>query len=345
MRRREHAVSVQVFGARPWAKWVLAGLAALMVLQHYALWELDGREVEPFNIIMFLGVAGLLSDNGRCTVLAGPVLRLVRGLWTNLIPLATAEVKGLRTGWQIRWADGRNVRRLSLVTAPEFREAVERAVEQARTAPPGSVPRTVQEARQAVPLFLRTAAWERSLALQLSLVALALLAIWLDHPVFLLGAPVIIWLQDRVLSGTTLVLCDGTLWFLGEGGPVYQIPLSSVRSVEPRGRRRVLLELDDLEYPVLKLARYYEGVDALVQLQKALAGEPLFTRQAGAERADHAGGLQGEDGPLRCALCGRPEPGSRATGGVHICERCQHRARYEAQEAGHGLQGREPQPM
>lgn len=176
-------MSVQVFGARPWAKWVLAGLAALMVLQHYALWELDGREVEPFNIIMFLGVAGLLSDNGRCTVLAGPVLRLVRGLWTNLIPLATAEVKGLRTGWQIRWADGRNVRRLSLVTAPEFREAVERAVEQARTASPGSVPRTVQEARQAVPLFLRTAAWERSLALQLSLVALALLAIWLDHRV------------------------------------------------------------------------------------------------------------------------------------------------------------------
>nr|PZN72136.1 MAG: hypothetical protein DIU55_07000 [Bacillota bacterium] len=350
---------MQAVGARPWQRWIVAGLALLMVLLHYFRWLAGGREVGLdqiagyFRLLSTMVVVTLLGAwHSRPTMLTGPVLRVARGFGWEAIPLAAAEVKPLKTGWHIRWDDGKAVRRLSLVTPPEFQEAVMRAAEQAKGAPAGQAPRTVREAMLAVPAMERSAAWGR-VAVYLALLAvLPLLSMWLDHPGFLFGVPVLIGLQDRIFAGTTVVLSDRTLWFLGAQGPVYQIPLDRVRSVEPLGRSQVLLRVDDPRYPVLKLARQSEGVDALVQLRKALAGEPLFDPAPAVARSSPAasagGDLQGEGervSRLRCSLCGKPVPGNPEAGGIHICERCQHRARYEAQEAGHGLQGREPLPM
>lgn len=330
-------------------------MTLLAVLQQYSLWALGDGEVDPAHILLLWWILVALTWRfRRFAMLAGPVLLLGRGLWAvEWTPLAGTEVKGLRTGWQIRVTDGRRVRRVSMITSRAFQEAVERAAERAREAPPGSVPRTTDEARRAVPLLTRSAAVERLAALILLSLALMVLTVWLDHPGLLLILPVAVLFQDRLLEGTTLVLCDATLWFLGERGPVYQIPLSRVRSVQPRGKRWILLQLDDPRLSVLKLERYYghgpynRPVDALVQLQKAVAGEPLFSPdgRADARPAEGEGGQPAASGILRCALCGRPEPGSLAPGSVHICERCQNRARYEAQEAGHGLQAREPKPM
>src|SRR5690606_6304837 len=70
-----------------------------------------------------------------------------------------------------------------------------------------------------------------------------------------------------------------------------QIPLERLRSVEGVKRNRVLLRLDDPRHPALKLFRYHEGVDVLAQIEKAMAGQPLFTpagegvSQAAAARA------------------------------------------------------------
>lgn len=60
---------------------------------------------------------------------------------------------------------------------------------------------------------------------------------------------------------------------------------------------------------------------------------------------------------LRCALCGRPagedrdavevEQRSREQGKkpVWICPLCSGKARFEAEEGGHGLKGRDPKPV
>jgi hypothetical protein len=62
---------------------------------------------------------------------------------------------------------------------------------------------------------------------------------------------------------------------------------------------------------------------------------------------------------VRCSLCGRPAPAlppqvktsppkpdpSRKAAPVYICDLCAHKARYEAQETGHGLTGKEERPI
>ncbi|MEW8977711.1 MAG: hypothetical protein AB2385_04825 [Symbiobacterium sp.] len=340
-------MSVQVMHQGSSPRRMLTATTALLVVQQLALWDLNDQQFRLLYALIFLATAAFLGDgHSRYAVLAGPVLRVAFGLQREPIPLAGAEVKALRNGWQLRWSDGRTVRRLSLDTPEDFREAVERAVERARTAEPGSVPRTPREAAEAVPVFQRTALRERWLALALLVVAVTLLSLWLNHPAPLFAVPVLIWFQDRIFAGTTLLLCDGTLWFLGEQEPVYQVPLAHVRSVEPRGRRQVLLRLDDARFPTLKLVRYHGGVDALAVLQRAVGGEPLLLPdRAGAGRPASGAGPSDGGKPFRCALCGRPVPGSPAPGAIHICERCQHKVRYEAEETGHGLKGKEPKPM
>lgn len=57
---------------------------------------------------------------------------------------------------------------------------------------------------------------------------------------------------------------------------------------------------------------------------------------------------QSREPVVRCALCGRPEPlpaGTAPRSGVHICSGCSGRARFEAQEGGRGLTGKDPRPM
>jgi len=335
----------------------LAGLALLMAGPSYLQWLASGGKIDLlqvtsyFQILTFMMIVTLVGDwRNRVTMLTGSVLRVARVFAWEVIPLAAAEVKPLKTGWSIRWNAGRAVRRLSLVTPREFQEAVFRAAEQARAAAPGEAPHTVEEAMLAAPVAERTAIWGRVAGFLGAIAVLPLLSMWLNHPGFLLGLPVLFFFQDRIFAGTTVVLSDRTLWFLGARGPVYQIPLERVRSVEPVGGTRVLLRVDDPRYPVLTLNRRLQEVDMLRQLRKALAGEPLFAPAADsagpASTAQAAAAVQEEHGGRpRCSLCGRSAPGDPEAGGIYICDRCQNRTRFEAQEAGHGLQGKEPLPM
>lgn len=308
---------VQVLRARWWERWVLAALAAVPVLQQYVLWAANAREVDYINILIFLGFLGLVVERrSRLTVLTGPVLRLGRWLGEDVIPLAAAEVKPLTTGWQIRWNDGRTVRRLSVVTPRAFQEAVERAAEQAGAALPGEVPRTPREAVQAVPCLLRTAARTRAAGFVLVIVLLVLLSVWLDHPGLLFGVPVLYWFHDRIFAGTTLVLCDRTLWFLSNQGPMYQVPLDRIRSVEPIGRRQVLLHLDDPRYPALKLVRRRSFRCGTCDRRTGgrCSDRRTGDRRAGSRRHD---GRPGRSGgvpplcPLRPACAGKSGAGSR----------------------------------
>lgn len=131
-------MSVQVWHAHPWEKWAVAGMTLLAVLQQYSLWALGDGEVDPAHILLLWWILVALTWRfRRFAMLAGPVLLLGRGLWAvEWTPLAGTEVKGLRTGWQIRVTDGRRVRRVSMITSRAFQEAVERAAERAREAPP-----------------------------------------------------------------------------------------------------------------------------------------------------------------------------------------------------------------
>lgn len=343
---------VQLVPARPWEPWAQAGMVLLLVLAHYASWEVRGRELDFVHLLMFLSLIVVVGENrrNRITLLSGPVLRVGSLAVIQVIPLAAAEIIPVRRGWQVRWTEGRAKRRISMETPQGFRESVARAAEHARAAPPGEVPRTVREAELAVPLMLRTAARSRAAGFALGILAVVVLSVWTNHPGFLFALPVLFGFHDRIFEGTSLVLCDGTLWFLGSRGVVHRIPLAHVRSVEPVDESRVLVRTDDPRYPALKLVRRYGGADALVQLRKALAGEPLFSAGADAGAPGTAGqaaaAVQAEqDSRLRCSLCGKPVPVNLEAGEIYICEACQNRARYEAQEAGHGLQGREPLPM
>lgn len=314
----------------------------------------SGGEVGVGPSFLWLGFWMGLLVPGRQLLLAGPVLRVQQTAiagqlraehrpLAEWIPLATAEAKVQGRALHLRWWGGRLHRRSTIHPPPAFRAAVEQALAEARRAPAGTVPQTPAEAAQAVPMLYRADYRWRDTVAVLGGVLFGLLAVFLDRPLLALPLLLVVLFSHRLFAGTTLVLHDGRLWFMGEAGPVHSVEVARIRAAELDGRGRVSLELDDQRYPRLTLIRFREGIDALAQLQKAMEGRPLFS-PAPAESGGVPERSQPEGG-LRCSLCGRLEPGVPQPGTVHICDRCQKRARREAQDAGHGLQGKEPKPI
>jgi hypothetical protein len=325
---------------QPWLRWSQWLIAAFLLV--WILWAFLSNEVALWsNPYLFLVPLWLTNwGQGQRLILAGPVLLVQQGVTMERVPLAVAEVKALKRGWQVRWTEGRLARRQTLHADDGFRQAVERAADAARQADPATVPITEREAARAVPMVpLANTYLSGGLHVWLPL-GLVVLAIVFKQPLVLLPIPLLVLFSDRLFAIHHLLLLDDHLYVLSPKGEVHPIPLTAVRELRPGKRSQAVVTTTDAAYPVLTVQRYFGDVDFLVCLQKRMAGEPAVPpRPAPAPKEAQTANV------LRCALCGRPEPGAVAGGGVFICERCSGRARYEASETGHGLAGKEPKPL
>lgn len=160
------------------------------------------------------------------------------------------------------------------------------------------------------------------------------LAYWLLQPLLLVPMLLLFALADRVGPRERILLLFDQLYIVERSGATRAIPLTAITAVEPAGpqrcRIRLPAELDqDLVIPI----------DFAKPLRERMAGQPiLFARNT----------LTGDGAvpaPIRCTLCGRPEPNGLAGAGLFICETCSLRARHEAEQGGHGLGTKDPKPM
>ncbi|MFZ5814693.1 MAG: ClpX C4-type zinc finger protein [Bacillota bacterium] len=323
-----------------WLKWVAAGALLLSVVTEWAaLAPPSGDRTYIPNLFWpFLALLVLQQARGQRLILTPHVLIVQEALQLHRIPLAAAEIKALNRGWQVRWPVGRITRRLTITAPVSFREEVERAAAEARQADPGLVPVTEKEAARAVLLAREESPTGQGLVI-LGVVAVMGAAFWLDQPWILLLLPALVLFADRLEQARLVVVAGDQLWVVEPKGGTHGIPLTGVRVRQARGFS-LELATDDPTLPTLRLAIRGTDPDFIKQLKQRLGGEaPRFPRTD----PDRDPGRP--EGPLRCSLCGRPEPGTVAGTGVYICERCSGRARHEANETGHGLTGREPKPM
>ncbi|MFZ5824870.1 MAG: hypothetical protein ACOY94_11120 [Bacillota bacterium] len=323
--------------SRWWVKWVAAAFLLLWVLLRWA--DPDVADSAGFFLIfMPLWLLFMLRD--EWLILTGGVLVIRRGQSVQRVPLAAAEIKANGSVWQARWKEGRVTRKLTFQPTLAFGEAVVKAAEEGRAADQATVPLTEREAARAVLLVPKGVSPGQILLLVTAIFATFGLATWLDQPLILLVWPVLVLVSDRLGQGGQILLAGEALYVLGAKGEVHEIPLSAVQSTRGDRLHELLITTRDPSYPVLQLHLAGQW-DFEKQLKRRLSGEPPVSRRPEAGPADPGR----PEGPMRCALCGRPEPGTVAGTGVFICERCGGRTRHEAGEAGHGLTGKEPKPM
>jgi len=317
---------------RSWLRWCVAGFVALVALLEWWM----GSSTPMWY---WFGLYAVLWSQSETYILVDGVLvtsQVGLSMHSLPVPLAKAEMIGRERAWYLRWQAGKIRRRLSLnAIAPQFREQIAQAIEAARAADPETVPQTEREAGAAVVLSREYGVAVKELLYVFGMVALLLLLFWLRQPLVMLLLPVAILYRDRILGVRLLLLSTEHLWVLPPDGEPYGIPLSHVRQVKA-GVQRVQVTTDDPTYPRIE---FMVGGPMTMALQRRLGGEPVLVRRQ-AEPVSSTG-----PEPLRCSLCGRPEPGAVKTGAVYICDHCSGKARYEASEAGHGLNPREPKPM
>ncbi len=151
------------------------------------------------------------------------------------------------------------------------------------------------------------------------------LALWLNQPLFLLPLASLAWLAYRDDMGCLLMLSGYHLWMLRPSEGPHPIPVTAVEGTIA-GTQITVIATRDSRYPEIRVNQYQSG-DLLKQLKRRLQGESAAKSV------------------LRCTLCGRPVPGDRADGTVHICDLCAGHTRIEAAAGGHGLTGKDPKPM
>lgn len=317
-----------------WVKWVVAGVLLLYVLM---AWATD--DMTPSWFLPLMGLLLLQRARGQRLILSPHVLLVQEAAQVHRVPLAVAEVQELKRGWHVRWQAGRITRKVTATAPAPFREAVERAADEARQAEPGLMPVTEKEAARATLFAQEETAWAW-VAMALLVVAVPMgLANWLQQPLVLLILPILAAVSDRLYMVREFVVAADQFWVLDAKGGAHPIPLANVR-LKKVHTYQVVLATDDPAFPLLRVALRGTEPDFVTHLESRLAGEPLrFERPNMGTEPDHP------EGALRCSLCGRPEPDGVAGSGLFICERCAGRTRHEAHDAGHGLGSKEPKPM
>lgn len=137
------------------------------------------------------------------------------------------------------------------------------------------------------------------------------LALWLNQPLFLLPLASLAWLAYRDDMGCLLMLSGYHLWMLRPSEEPHPIPVTAVKGTIA-GTQITVIATRDSRYPEIRVNQYQSG-DLLKQLKRRLQGESAVPpREVQLESA--------AESVLRCTLCGRPVPGDRADGTVHICD-------------------------
>lgn len=266
-------------------------------------------------------------------VLTGPVLVTHRNSAITHIPLAVGEIQVRKKSWDLRWPAGRTMQKLSFYTPLAFREEVERAATMARERESTTVPMTEKEAGQAIPVARAIRPWSPQVVAAIAGLLLLALAYWWQVPLLLLPALPLFLLADRYGPQERLLLLFDHLYIVERSGETRVSPLATIGALEPAGPQRYRLQLSG-ERDILIPADFAKA------LQARMAGRPILF-----DRKPSTGDGAVQPGPLRCTLCGRPEPSGLTGAGIFICETCSMRARHEAEKGGHGLGGQEPKPI
>ncbi len=341
---------------RPRHGWIIRS-ALIVLLVVLAWWE--GRVGSLWtNILPLLAVPVVLERFGQhdVWVLSHGVLAVQRwGAPTQLIPLATATFTQRGRSWRVRWQDGRVSRSLSLPYDGGFAPLLEQALRDNREVGDQVAPRTSREAARILSISLPdwgragSNAWLMLTLLVAGVPAVMGAAVWWDAPLLLLPLAALPYLFERLRVDYRLILTPVGLWFARMGEEPVAAPLEKVRTARD-GWLLTYVWAEEPGFPGTWLIES-ANADLLRHLRKAQeVGAPAVT---GGEPAGRVSESEPSRGCLRCSLCGRPiatpagQDGGAATGErhVHICDRCANRTRYEAQEGGHGLTGKEPRPM
>lgn len=316
----------------PWWIWPLSGFALAWPI---LLWLTDRTDDNWVSSVVFsVWMTQAYNWASSQPLLTGGLLVNLRGMGTpQRIPLATAEIRQLPRGWQVRWKEGRMPRKQTFRLPLAFGEALERAALSASSAPEGMVPRTVKEADHALaaaPLATRQQ-WYLWAVGALSVGALGV-SFWMNNPVPWVLAFAILFRLGFV-KVKRLVLEGARLWVISDRGEAHQIPLELVTSYSDHRGHLVLRTADPL-YPELRVNRYL-GDELVRRLKRILTGELEMPKE---EKPT-------VKGAARCTLCGRTDPSGAAPGAIYICDLCANRARVEAKDTGHGIDGKDPKPM
>lgn len=322
--------------------WAMSGGADDWMLQMYLLW---------------MPLAGAWHYYRETYLLAGGAFAKVTvSRVPAFVPLATAELKPVRSGWYLRWQDGQVSRSLRPVLTEEAAGMLQRAIQSARSAEPGSVPRTSREAQGTLAIAPAPISVAPFFLMLVGVGGLLVVAVWFNQPLVLLTMVGLGFYLGRLDTPLT-VLAGDHLWVTAaDGSIVRRVPLDNVREVTSNGWQWYAIRLTDPSEPPVRV-HAYQGGDLVRLLKRYLRGErPEFSAAAPGMAENPA-----LEQALRCLLCGRPDqptaaaamerpspadvPAPAGARPVHICDRCADRTRFEAHESGHGPTGKRPKPL
>lgn len=192
------------------------------------------------------------------------------------IPLGTAELNCQGAFWELRWQRGRTWTRTRLRADAALPLEAAIGVAKARAAEGLPVPRTEREAARAVPVGRLEGPEISPLhsIVAVCTLALAVLAVWQNQPLFLVPAIFTPLLFRRDQADPCAVLTRSGLWITAPGGiPAWVDPASVTYTAEtPNGIS--VFRTGHPEYPELRL-KTYQNTDLIRILRYGTAPSPL----------------------------------------------------------------------
>lgn len=330
---------MRIYEPRTWHRHLWAVLAALLLLWVLSLWgaSREGKRQWLFNTPWLL----LLAANS-ITIHRGPFHLIHAGVWIvlqplgsgHLIPLSAARIEATPNRWVAKWPEGR--RRLQVQVRRD--QHLDRLVTDALASiEHDEGPRTSAEAAVTVaigtlPSRLEQYAVGGSIVAILGLIGLAY---WQNHPLWLLPVCTLPYIRQRFQDSQRLVATPEGLYVLIRGQEPLPIPVADILRVESDRRTMTTVILTrSAAFPTLTLSEPLQA--PIIKVLRRLTTAPTTAAPAPALPT----------GTPHCSLCGVPftHLGKR-DGAVLLCDTCKDRVRFEAQEGGHGLSGKERRPL
>jgi hypothetical protein len=259
---------------------------------------------------------------------------LAHSMGAQYVALGSSEIKRIRSRWRLKYREGKLTRALTLVLPEQVGLALERVVASSRAAAPGTVPLTMNEAKQMVTLRKSQGPPVKLVIAMLITVASIGVTLVLRQPLFLIVMAVGSLFIDRLVLTPYLLLAGENLWWLDPTKEPKGIPLAQVLTVRTSKPHSCIIETSDPGQPLIAVSD--AGGTMHRRLQAWLSGTPQEPLMVAAP-------VPQVNVTTRCTLCGRPGP--EAAQGVYLCDLCAARTILEARQGGHGLTGKETKPM
>lgn len=331
-----------IYRPRTWRKHLWVVSTAMLLLWIAAIWanSLDGNRLWAMqSLYMFWVVQGFNNLSGA------PLHLISSGVWavvhplstTRLIPLAVANVEPTPRRWIVRWQEGRRRFQAKVRRDPYLDHLLTDAlaIAQQERRP---LPRTTAEAAATVTVGTLPSRQHDGIiaAIIVSMLALFGLAYWLNHPLWLLPACALPYILHRITPSNWLVATPDGLHVLIEGQEPLHIAASDVLKVEPDRRvMTAIVTTRSTAFPTFTLSEHVHA--PLLKVIRRLITAQTATAEPGAAP---------QIGTRHCNLCGVAFTNmTKGQESILLCETCSNRVRFDAQESGHGLAGKDRRPV